>query len=106
MDERHIKILKDLGFDIRQQDLTNDYWKKRAADALAITTQDRDVYGCIDHTKGDGVRIFDIEGTEYLDVTGGVAVRAFGLRYKPFLDFEASLIDVINGHKRTSWTGL
>ena len=96
MDEKHIKVLKELGFDISQKDLTNDYWKRRAADALAITTQDRDVYGCLDHTVGEGVRIFDIEGTEYLDVTGGVAVRAFGLRYKPYLDFEESIIDVIH----------
>jgi 4-aminobutyrate aminotransferase len=96
MDDRHIRILKDLGFDIRQQDLTNDYWKRRAADALALTTQDRDVYGCIDHTAGNGVRLFDVEGTEYLDVTGGVAVRALGLRYQPFLDFEASILDVLH----------
>ena len=96
MDEKHIKTLEYLGFKIRRQDLTNDYWKKRAADALALTTQDRDVYGCLDHTTGEGLRVFDVEGTEYLDVTGGVAVRAFGLRYKPFLDFEASLIDVVH----------
>ncbi|RDE13511.1 MAG: hypothetical protein C4K48_08375 [Candidatus Thorarchaeota archaeon] len=96
MEEKHIKTLEYLGFNIRRQDLTNDYWKRRAAEALALTTQDRDVYGCLDHTTGEGLRVFDIEGTEYLDVTGGVAVRAFGLRYKPFLDFEASLIDVIN----------
>jgi 4-aminobutyrate aminotransferase-like enzyme len=96
MDEKHIKILKDLGFEITPKDLKNDYWKRRAAEALAVTTHDRDVYGCIDHTRGDGVRIFDIEGTEYLDVTGGVAVRAFGLFYRPFLDFEASLIDVMH----------
>lgn len=97
MDEKHIRILHDLGFeDVDKKQMTNDYWKARAAEALAITTQDRDVYGCLDHTKGEGVRIFDIEGTEYLDVTGGVAVRAFGLRYKPFLDFEMSIIDVIH----------
>ncbi|MHA1948752.1 MAG: aspartate aminotransferase family protein [Candidatus Thorarchaeota archaeon] len=95
MDEKHIQILKDLGYDLDKKDMTNDYWKKRGAEALAITTQDRDVYGCLDHTVGDGVRIFDIEGTEYLDVTGGVAVRSFGLRYKPYLDFEESLLDVV-----------
>ncbi len=95
MDDKHIQILKDLGYDLGPEHMTNDYWKKRAADALAITTQDRDVYGCLDHTQGDGVRIYDIEGTEYLDVTGGVAVRAFGLRYKPFLDFEDSISDVV-----------
>lgn len=95
MEEKHIQILKDLGYDLDRKNMTNDYWKKRGADALAITTQDRDVYGCLDHTVGEGVKIFDIEGTEYLDVTGGVAVRAFGLRYKPYIDFEESILDVV-----------
>ncbi len=96
MDDKHIQILKDLGFDINKSMMTNEYWKRRAADALAITTQDRDIYGCLDHTVGEGVRIFDVEGTEYLDVTGGVAVRALGLRYKPYIDFEATINDVVN----------
>ncbi len=97
MDEKHIRILRDLGFDdISEKNMTNKYWKSRGADALALTTQDRDVYGCVDHTRGEGVRIFDVEGTEYLDVTGGVAVRAFGLRYKPYLDFQESIIDVVH----------
>ena len=96
MDEKHIRILKDLGFDIDKSKMTNEYWTKRGAEALALTTQDRDVYGCLDHTVGDGVRIFDIEGTEYLDVTGGVAVRALGLRYKPYLDFEERILDVVH----------
>ncbi|MHA2301428.1 MAG: aspartate aminotransferase family protein [Candidatus Thorarchaeota archaeon] len=97
MDEKHIGILKELGFDeIDSAKMTNDYWKQRGADALAITTQDRDVYGCLDHTVGDGVRIYDIEGTEYLDVTGGVAVRALGLRYKPYLDFQTRVVDVVH----------
>lgn len=95
MDDKHIKILKDLGFDLDQKNMTNDYWKKRGAEALAITTQDRDIYGCLDHTNGEGVTIFDVEGTEYLDVTGGVAVRAFGLRYKPYIEFEMGIIDVV-----------
>ncbi len=97
MDEKHIQILRDLGFpEIGPETMTNSYWTKRAAEALAITTQERDIYGCLDHTRGDGLRLFDIEGTEYLDMTGGVAVRAFGLRYKPFIDFEAKLSDVIH----------
>jgi 4-aminobutyrate aminotransferase-like enzyme len=87
--------LKDLGFDLDKSKMTNEYWKKRGADALAITTQDREVYGCLDHTVGDGVKIFDIEGSEYLDVTGGVAVRALGLRYKPYIDFEESVLDTV-----------
>lgn len=96
MDKKHIQILKDLGFDISESELTNKYWLQRGAEALALTTQDRDVYGCLDHTRGEGVRIFDIEGNEYLDVTGGVAVRALGLRYKPYLDFQASVNDVVH----------
>ncbi|TXT57734.1 MAG: 5-aminovalerate aminotransferase DavT [Candidatus Thorarchaeota archaeon] len=95
MDEKHMQILKDLGFELDPKNMTNAYWKSRAAEALALTTQDRDVYGCLDHTRGEGVRIFDIEGTEYLDVTGGVAVRALGLRYKPYLEFEEKINDVI-----------
>lgn len=96
MDDKHIRILNDLGFDIDKSKLTNDYWKERGAEALALTTQDRDIYGCLDHTVGEGVKIFDIEGTEYLDVTGGVAVRALGLRYKPYLEFQESVIDVVH----------
>ena len=96
MDKRHLQILKDLGFEVSEKDMTNKYWVQRGAEALALTTQDRDVYGCLDHTRGEGVQIFDVEGTEYLDVTGGVAVRALGLRYRPFLEFEASINDVVH----------
>ncbi|MEM4735129.1 MAG: aminotransferase class III-fold pyridoxal phosphate-dependent enzyme [Candidatus Thorarchaeota archaeon] len=95
MDERHIQILRELGFsDIDPGKMTNRYWNKRGSEALALTTQDRDVYGCIDHTRGEGLRLYDVEGTEYLDMTGGVAVRAFGLRYRPFIEFEQKIIDV------------
>ncbi|MCK5240226.1 MAG: aspartate aminotransferase family protein [Candidatus Thorarchaeota archaeon] len=96
MNEKHYQILKNLGFDVGPKQMTNKYWKNRAAEALALTTQDRDVYGCLDHTRGEGVKIYDIEGAEYLDLTGGVAVRAFGLRYKPLLDFESEVNDVIH----------
>ena len=96
MDDKHYQILRDLGFEVGPKQMTNKYWKNRAAEALALTTQDRDVYGCIDHTRGEGVNIYDIEGTEYLDLTGGVAVRAFGLRYKPQLDFETQVHDVVH----------
>ncbi len=107
MDEKHIQIIKDLGFDdISQETMTNDYWKKRGAESLALTTQDREVYGCLDHTRGLGTTIYDIEGTEYLDVTGGVAVRAFGLRYKPLLDFEASVNDVVREFPGADFDGI
>ncbi|MHA1772245.1 MAG: aspartate aminotransferase family protein [Candidatus Thorarchaeota archaeon] len=96
MDDRHFDIFKELGFDdVTPKTMTNDYWKERAAKSLALTTQNRDVYGCLDHTRGEGLAIYDVEGTEYLDMTGGVAVRALGLRYKPLLDFENKINDVI-----------
>ncbi|MFX1561601.1 MAG: aspartate aminotransferase family protein [Promethearchaeota archaeon] len=106
MDEKHIQILRDLGYSLDQKNMTNDYWKKRGAEALAITTQDREIYGCLDHTVGEGVRIFDIEGTEYIDVTGGVAVRAFGLRYKPYIEFEQSIIDVVKEFPGTDFDAI
>lgn len=96
MDDKDFDILKELGFmDVGPDKMTNDYWKERGANALAITTQARDIYGCLDHTRGDGLDLYDIEGTKYLDMTGGVAVRALGLRYKPFMDFEIRVNDVI-----------
>ncbi len=96
LDDKDYQILRELGFDLNPNDMTNKYWTERAAEALALTTQDRDVYGCLDHTRGEGVTIFDMDGTEYLDLTGGVAVRAFGIRYKPQFDFEKRISDVIH----------
>ncbi|MFW9907052.1 MAG: aspartate aminotransferase family protein [Candidatus Thorarchaeota archaeon] len=95
MDEKHYQILRELGFELGPKQMTNKYWIGRAVEALALSTQDRDVYGCVDHTRGEGVKIFDIEGTDYLDLTGGVAVRAFGVRYKPQMDFEERVHDVM-----------
>ncbi len=97
MDSRHFEIFKELGFDdITPETMTNEYWAKRGARALALTTQTRDVYGCLDHTRGEGITLYDVEGTEYLDMTGGVAVRAFGIRYRPLADFESRISDVIH----------
>jgi 4-aminobutyrate aminotransferase len=96
MDEKDIEIIKELGFEeITSKQMSNEYWKERAAKALAITTQDREVYGCLDHTRGEGVKVYDIEGREYLDVTGGVAVRALGIRHPPYLEFESRINDVV-----------
>lgn len=97
MNKEGLQILEELGFEeIEESIMTNEYWTKRASKSLALTTQQRDVYGCLDHTRGRGLQIYDIEGTEYLDVTGGVAVRALGLRFKPLLDFERRINDVIH----------
>lgn len=97
MEEEDIQVLKDLGFEeLDKSKMTNEYWTKRASKILALTTQQRDVYGCLDYSRGRGLNIYDLEGTEYLDVTGGIAVRALGLRFQPFLDFERRINDVIH----------
>lgn len=71
------------------------YWIERAQRALATSTQDRDVYPVVDHTRGKGVFLYDLEGNEYLDITSGVAVRALGFRPDGIQEFERRIGDVI-----------
>jgi 4-aminobutyrate aminotransferase len=71
------------------------YWIERAQRALATSTQDRDVYPVVDHSRGKGVFLYDLEGNEYLDVTSGVAVRALGFRPEGIKEFESRIGDVI-----------
>jgi len=71
------------------------YWIERAQRALATSTQDRDVYPVVDHSRGKGVFLYDLEGNEYLDVTSGVAVRALGFRPDGIQEFEQRIGDVI-----------
>jgi 4-aminobutyrate aminotransferase len=71
------------------------YWIERAQRSLAISTQDRDVYPVVDHTRGKGVWLYDLEGNEYLDMTSGVAVRALGFRPEGIREFEQRISDVV-----------
>ena len=71
------------------------YWIERAQRSLAVSTQDRDVYPVVDHTRGKGVWLHDLEGNEYLDMTSGVAVRALGFRPEGIREFEQRISDVI-----------
>jgi 4-aminobutyrate aminotransferase len=70
-------------------------WAEKASRVLATTTQDRDTYPVIDHTRGQGVWLYDLEGNEYLDANAGVAVRALGLRPPGVREFERRIADVI-----------
>lgn len=72
-----------------------EYWLKRSAEVLAISTQSRDIYPVMDHTRGQGSRIYDLKGNEYLDMTSGVAVRALGVRYPPLVEFERKIAHVV-----------
>jgi 4-aminobutyrate aminotransferase len=71
------------------------YWIERSQKAVATSTQDRDVYPVIDHTRGKGVWLYDLEGNEYLDMTSGVGVRALGFRPDGIQEFERRLGDVV-----------
>lgn len=108
MEEKHVEVLKSVGIkDITTKNVTDSaYWLKRANKYQALATQNRAVYNVMDHTKGDGVLCYDIEGNEYLDLASGVAVRALGLRYKPYLDFEKSIMDTVHEIMSNNWDSI
>jgi len=72
-----------------------EYWLKRSSEVIATSTQSRDLYPVMDHSRGQGSRVYDLEGNEYLDVTSGVAVRALGVRYPPLVEFERQIAHVV-----------
>ena len=108
MNKKHIEMFKRLGVKhINERNVSDSqYWIKRATTIQAISTQNRDVYGVIDHTRGEGIRTYDIDGNEYLDVAAGVAVRALGLRYRPFIEFETSIVDVVHEIMANNWDSI
>ena len=72
-----------------------EYWLKRSSEVIATSTQSRDLYPVMDYSRGQGSRVYDLEGNEYLDVTSGVAVRALGVRYPPLVEFERQITHVV-----------
>jgi 4-aminobutyrate aminotransferase len=96
MDDRHLSILRDLVPHLDDIPMSSAYWMDRAERVIATSTQDRDVYPVVDHTRGHGVYIYDLEGNEYLDLTAGVAVQALGWRHEGLIEFEAQVHDVIS----------
>jgi 4-aminobutyrate aminotransferase len=95
MNQSQIDLLKSLVPGLSDVPMSSMYWIDRAERSLATTTQDRDIYPVIDHTRGHGVWMYDLEGNEYLDMTSGVAVRALGFRPPGIREFEASIGDVV-----------
>lgn len=71
------------------------YWLKRSEDLIAISTQNREYYPVLDHSRGQGATLYDLDGNEYLDMTSGVAVRGLGLRYPPLVAFEQETSNVL-----------
>ena len=95
MDQKQIELLQWLVPGLGDVPASSLYWIERSQHSLATSTQDRDVYPVVDHTRGHGVWMYDLEGNEYLDMTSGVAVRALGFRPKGIREFEQRIQDVI-----------
>ncbi|MFW9778611.1 MAG: aminotransferase class III-fold pyridoxal phosphate-dependent enzyme [Candidatus Heimdallarchaeota archaeon] len=94
MDPSHLDLLKSLVDDMPNVN-SSKYWIERSQKALAITTQDREIFPVIDHTQcGPGPWLRDLEGTQYYDLTSGVAVRPLGFRPPELKEFEAKLLDI------------
>ena len=96
MDNKHVELLRRLVHHLDDVPMSTTYWAERAQHSVATSTQDRDLYPVLDHTRGSGMFIYDIEGNEYLDVTAGVAVHALGWRPKELLEFEAEIAGVVS----------
>jgi 4-aminobutyrate aminotransferase len=95
MQTDQIDLLRRLVPGLTDVPMSSLYWVDRARRALATTTQDRDVYPVVDHTRGQGVWLYDVEGNEYLDVTSGVAVRALGMRPQGIEEIERHMATVV-----------
>ncbi|HEX6507726.1 MAG TPA: hypothetical protein VF221_08860, partial [Chloroflexota bacterium] len=76
MNPDQIDVLRWLVPGLTDVPMSSVYWIERAQRSLATSTQSREVYPVVDHTRGKGVWLYDLEGNEYLDMTSGVAVRA------------------------------
>jgi 4-aminobutyrate aminotransferase len=94
MNQEHVEFLRWLLPGLEDIPMSSAYWAGQAERYVALSTQDRDVYPVIDHTRGRGVWMYDLEGNEYLDMTSGVAVRALGFRPDGIQEFEERLGDV------------
>ena len=95
MQKKDIELLQSLVPDLGEVPMSSAYWIERAERSVAVSTQGREVYPVVDHTRGHGVWQYDLEGNEYLDVTSGVAVRALGIRPDGMREFEERITDVV-----------
>jgi 4-aminobutyrate aminotransferase len=95
MRQADIELLQWLVPGLTEVPASSLYWAKRAERAIALSTQDRGVYPVVDHSRGHGVWLYDLEGNQYLDLTSGVAVRALGIRPEGIQELEQRLDNVI-----------
>lgn len=95
MNQEHVELLRWLVPGLDDIPMSSAYWAGQAERYVAFSTQDREVYPVIDHTRGRGAWMYDLEGNEYLDMTSGVAVRALGFRPDGIHEFEERLGDIV-----------
>ncbi len=93
--EQDWRLLESLSPGVSARGRDDRYWLERSAEVIALSTQDRGLYPVLDHSRGEGTRLFDLAGNEYLDFTSGVAVRALGIRYQPLVEFEREISTVV-----------
>ncbi len=95
MEKKHKDLLKRLVPALHDVPDDSDYWLQRSQKALGVSTHDRDIYPVLDPHRGQGLRVYDVEGNEYLDVTAGVAVKALGSRNPDLVEFEREISHVV-----------
>ncbi len=95
MDKKHVDLLKRLVPSLGDVPYDSDFWLQRSSSALGKSTHDRDIYPVMDPHRGQGMRVYDLEGNEYLDVTAGVAVKALGSRNPEMVEFEKEISHVV-----------
>jgi 4-aminobutyrate aminotransferase len=95
MRESDWELLERLAPGSRRVGADEQYWLKKSEELIAISTQSRDIYPVMDHSRGKGCWLYDLQGNEYLDVSSGVAVRALGVRYEPMVEFEREIAHVV-----------
>jgi len=95
VDKKHIDLLKRLWPALGDAEYTSGHWLGRADKFIGTSTHDRDIYPVMDPYRGKGLRLYDLEGNEYLDVTAGVAVKALGTRNPDLVAFEREISEVV-----------
>jgi 4-aminobutyrate aminotransferase len=95
VDKKHTDLLKRLWPAMKETDYTSANWLGRAEKFIGKSTHDRGTYPVMDPYRGQGLRLYDLEGNEYLDVTAGVAVKALGTRNPDLVAFEQEISNVV-----------
>ena len=97
MEKEDLKIIEEVCPSISKvsvKDLhSSHYWEARGTKVVALSTQSRGTYPVLDHSRGDGVWLWDLEGNKYLDITSGVAVRALGAKNPELVEFDMKVTE-------------